>query len=203
MNDNVTSAPAAGETGAGIPPETVYPNIKYRPRHVPFAVVMWLALYFAPGILLGQWLTPAAGVLWITMGALLLGGFAWRCFFPQRLVADRDGFRIERPDRRRNRVAVRVGYGRIHEANWVKAANRWRRLLGPLVFFEPIWPAQRPGDMKLLITHGGPQIILREDEIGRLAEFVDVLRSKNIMGLERAKNSAPPSFFRREGPVRS
>ena len=175
--------------------ETIYPNIKYRPRNIPFALLVWLVLYFAPGILVGQWTTPLAGVLWMSLGALLVGAYIWRCFFPQRLVADRDGFRIERPDRKRRSVAVRVGYGKIHEALWRPAATSWRRLLGPLVFVEPPWPAQRGGDNKLTITHGGPEVILREDEIERLAEFMETLRGRNVMGLARPRSSAPPSFF--------
>lgn len=198
------SAATGGQTPAGNAApavnsgsETVYPNIKYRPRNVPFAILTWLVLYFAPGILIGQGTTPLAGLLWMCLGGLLVGAFVWHCFFPQRLVADRDAFRIERPDRRRRRVAVRIGYGKIHEARWRPAATSWRRLLGPLVFIEPPWPAQRGGDNKLIITHGGPEVILKEDEIGHLAEFVETLRGRNVMGLKRPESSAPPSFFQR------
>ena len=190
-----TPAPSqqAGEQAGGA--ERVYPNIKYRQRHVPFAVLTWLVLYFAPGILIGQWTTPAAGLLWMCVGALLAGAFMWRCFFPQRLAAHRDGFRVERPDRKRG-VAVEIGYGKIHEAQWRHAAASWRRVLGPLVFIEPLWPAQRAGNMKLVVKHAGPEMIFREDEIGRLEEFVEMLRTRNVMGLERRRTSAPPSFFR-------
>ena len=38
-------------------------------------------------------------------------------------------------------------------------------------------------------------MILREDEIERLAEFMETLRGRNVMGLARPRSSAPPSFF--------
>ncbi len=196
--DNSNSdAGQAGASGRGGSDLTIFPNIKYRPRNVPAALLTWLVIYFVPGVIAGRLADPAVGLTWMSAGMLFLAWFTWQCFFARRLVADRDGFQIERPARRKSSVSLRLGYGKLHEVRLLEAGAFWRHALGPLVFVEPIWPAQRSGRMKMVIRHAGPEVVLREDEIGRLEEFAELLRTKNVMGLQRPKTSAPPDFFRR------
>ncbi len=178
--------------------EEIYPNIKYRKRLVPAAVVMWLAFYFAPGIVVGRLTRPWLGVAWMLLGAALFAAFEWRCFFPKRLVVDRDGFRIERAGLeetgivarllRIRSVTVSLGWDKIHEARWIEMSTPWRRLFGPVIFIEPFWLIQKKGDRRLLVSHAGAAVVLQEDEIAHLEKFVDMLRKKNTLGLD----SKPP-----------
>ncbi len=138
MSDQANSQTGDGkEDNSGVVDETVFPNIKYGQRCLLPATVVWIVAYFAPGILLGQHTLTVIGLLWMMVGGLPFAAFTWRCFFPERLVADRDGFRIERPDSRRKAVLVSLGYEKLHEALWRKTSRAWRRALGPLIFMEP------------------------------------------------------------------
>ncbi len=172
----------------------VYPNVRYRQRNIPFALAIWLVVYLVPGILIGQLASRFLGMFWMFGGAAAMGVFVWQCLYPARLVADRDGFRLERPDRRRRKVDTEVGYGKIHEARWERCDLLWRQVLGPLVFIEPFWPLQRVCRRMLVITHAGPHVVLREDEIARLGQFAETLRTKGILGLREAKRVQPPMF---------
>ena len=186
--------------------EKVHRNKKYRPNVWPFSLAVWLIVYYAPGLALGRLWNASAGLLWMGLGAVLFSFFLRRSFRPRRLVVDRDGFRIERDYRsllrglfkRRQRPEGRgalseqrretlfsLGYGKIHEARWVAKPSALRRALGPLLFIEPVWPAQRQGDDELVISHAGDPLVLREDEFAELEDFVETLRGKNILGLAR------------------
>lgn len=196
MSDQANSQTAdGGQDNSHVVDETVFPNIKYGQRCLLPATVVWIVAYFAPGILLGQHTLLVIGLLWMLVGGLPFAAFAWRCFFPERLVADRDGFRIERPDSRRKSVLVSLGYEKLHEALWRKTSHAWRRALGPLIFMEPVWHQQPVGTHSLRITWAGPHIFLSQDEIGNLGEFVETLRKRNVPGIAR-KRAAAPNFFK-------
>ena len=190
--------------------EKVHRNKKYRPNLWPFSLAVWLIVYYAPGLAAGRLWNASAGLLWMGLGAVLFSFFLRRCFRPRRLVVDRDGFRIERehvsllrglfkprrrleeggavPERERETL-FSLGYGKIHEARWVEKPSALRRALGPLLFVEPVWPAQRRGSHALVISHAGDPLVLREDEFAELEEFVETLRGKNILGLARRQRS--------------
>ena len=163
-----------------------YRNLRFRQRHIPFAILLWLPLYFAPGLILTRFVNPTLGLLWMLLGAAMLLKFVWRCYFPTTLTVDRDGFRVERPGRRKS-IVVGLGFEKIHEARWVDSPAPMRGLLGPLVFIEPIWPAQRKGTHRLLISHAGQTIVLRQDEYLHLDDFVETLKEARIAGLAEKK----------------
>ncbi len=172
--------------------EQVYPNTRYREGLVPFERVLWGVVYFVPGLVLSRYTWPVIGLLWMLAGAGFLAVFVWNCFFPAVIIVDRDGFRLERKVRQ-TKILERIGYGKIHEARWIATDMKWRKLLGPLVFIEPIWPAQRGGSRRLVVSHAGHRLELREDEFRRLGEFVDTLRGRSILGLgQKDENEGGP-----------
>ncbi|MHC4712207.1 MAG: hypothetical protein ACYTAN_02910 [Planctomycetota bacterium] len=193
MDDSIISAAGEGRPSTDLT-EEVYPNFRYRHRNIPFALLIWLVVYLVPGILIGQLASRLLGMLWMLAGAGAMAVFVWRSLFPARLVVGRDGFRLERPDRKRHTVDIEVGYGKIHEARWERSDLLWRHLLGPLVFIEPFWLLQRVCRRTLVITHAGPHVVLREDEVARLGQFAETLRGKGILGLREAKRVQPPTF---------
>lgn len=159
--------------------QRIYVNVKHQYEGVPVALLVYVALYFTPGFLLGVYVNVWAGVAFMTLGAILFAMFEWRSFYPKRLIVNRDGFAIE-CDRG---GCVRLGYDKIHEARWEKAPRRARRIFGPLVFLEPMWTLQMGGDMQLVIMHAGEAVVLRSDEYERIEEFVEILKKRNVMGL--------------------
>ncbi len=169
--------------------------MKYRPEWVYTAIVIWVIVYLAPGVALGRFVSPYAGLAWMTAGAVLLAIFEWRCLNPRTLSADRDGFRIEG----RRAKTFQLTYDRIHEARWEAEGALWRRALGPLVFIEPLWMLQRRGNMRLTIVHGGAPVVLRADEYAGLEEFVEILRKRSVRGLGREDRRPPRPEFPMSG----
>ena len=105
--------------------------------------------------------------------------FEWKCVFGKQVIAGRDGFRVVGRG-----TELELGYEKIHEARFVPEDRRWRRMFGPLLILEPLWPFQQAGDgTKLVIMHAREPLELRSDEYEGLAEFADTLRRRNVPGL--------------------
>jgi hypothetical protein len=171
--------------------ERVHGNTKYRFKQLLWAMVTWIVLYFGLGMAMGHYLNKLAGIALMSLGAVLFAFFWWRSFRATRLVADRDGFRIDC----NGRACVKIGYEKIHEARWEKMPETWARVFGPLVFAEPIWFAQCRGDMCLVVVHAGDPLVLHENEFENLAGFMEDLKKRNIAGLvDQTKRPAQRAF---------
>ncbi len=167
--------------------ERVFKNIKYCQRHAVASIAVWVFLFFAPGVLIGRFAGPVlsgrgaeiAGVTWMFVGAAFMFAFARKCFMPRTLVVTRDGFRIDW----REKPLIALNFEKIHEARWEDTPSTMRKLFGPLVFLEPLWPLQDEGERELVIVHAGAPVRLREDEFEGLDEFAEALARRNVKGL--------------------
>lgn len=178
--------------GIEVEDERLFRNVKYRERHAAAALVLWIFIYFAPGILLGRFASEWAGVAWMALGAAFLFAFMRKSFFPRTLAAGRDGFRLDW----RGRPAFELNYEKIHEARWEDAPATLKKLFGPLVFLEPLWPMQMDGSRELVIVYAGEPLRLREDEFDGLDEFAELLQKRNVPGLAaEAAGSRPIQVY--------
>lgn len=155
-----------------------YRNIRFRQETAFASIGTFVVLYVIPGIVIGRLTRDWVGLVVMGLGAVLYIIFAWRCLFPDRLSFDRDGMRVEG----RYRDALAIGYEKIHEARWDATDGRWKRMLGPLVFIEPLWFMQCRSGRKIVIQHVGEPLELREDEFGDLSELAEAMKRRHVPG---------------------
>ena len=159
--------------------DRVYRNLRFREVNAFAGIAVFAVFYVVPGIVVGRLFREWVGFMLMAAGAALLLVFAWRCIFPPRIAFDRDGIRfIEGYNGR----TFPLGYEKIHEARWEVRRSFARRIFGPVVFSEPLWPMQRKSDRRLVMIHGGHPIELREDEYGDLSELADALKKHRVPG---------------------
>jgi hypothetical protein len=171
----------------------VYRNLRFCEATGFGGLAVFALVYVAPGVAVGRLVHELAGVGWMTVGAVLYVVFAWRCFFPNTLSFDRDGIRIDG----RWREPLALGFEKIHEARWRAAGTLARRVLGPLVFAEPVWFLQSARNRELFLMHGGEPLVLREDEFGDLSELVETLRKHRVAGMTGGTDR--PAWARKDG----
>ena len=179
-----------------MPDEGAYRNLRFRETNAFAGIGVFAFLYVVPGIVLGRYIAGWAGFAFMGVGAALFVAFAWRCLYPVTLIFDRDGIRMRCPLPGRffvSRNSIRVqrqytdtltlGYEEMHEAAW-RRSGRWaRKMLGPLVFVEPLWFLQFPSDRALVIMRGADPVKLREDEFGDLSDLAESLKKHGVSGM--------------------
>ncbi len=160
--------------------ERVFRNIKFREATAVVNLSTYAVFYFVPGIAFGRFLHNWVGVLWIGLGAVFYAAFSWKYFFADQLTVDRDGLRVEGLWRQ----PTLLGYERIHEARWRQSPSFARKILGPLVFSEPMWLMQYRSSSEIVVSHSGSPLVLREDEYGSLRELAQILKKHGVSGLD-------------------